>query len=476
MITRDLFNADDEGFMDDTELVRRLAIEKLEAKATELRADWARAKAALDLEYGARSQYARLRPQPAEVSAELAEEIEQIEQRLGELEEIDADAFTGELAAEAERLEERRVEIDDLVESLAVYSDNDRARAGVIVTIGDRGEFRLYEGLIERVTARDAPHREPGAGNAGDDDETWSPDDGDNDGNLEPAASHLSPEQALRKELGFSQSLVDDLKAHRHQITRAHLAGNFEVAFDLALYALCTDVFDRFRYHTNPLDLRATEAAPGSSLNDLGGTAADRLLEAQRAALDLDWLKLPPAEGFATLVALPPRTKQKLFAWCVASTLKPQFAIEDRADPVLEAAGRRLAIPFADFWRPTAANYWGRVKKAHGLGIGQEILGPRWARDHAGDKKPVLAAALETAFDPAQSQACIGLDQAPRYNAAIWLPPGMAYTAAKGNPPADLANPDAQAEAGDDIGLAADELPPFLTGDEPAALESASLC
>ena len=258
--------------MDDAELVRRLAIEKLEAKAAELRADWVWAKAALDLEYGALSQYARLRPQPAEVPAELAEEIEQIEQRLGELEEIDADAFTGELAAEAERLEERRVEIDDLVESLAVYSDNDRARAGVIVTIGDRGEFRLYEGLIERVTARDAPHREPGAGNAGDDDETWSPGDGDNDGNLEPSASHLSPEQALRKELGFSQSLVDDLKAHRHQITRAHLAGNFEVAFDLALYALCTDVFDRFRYHTNPLDLRAIEAAPRSSLNDLGGT------------------------------------------------------------------------------------------------------------------------------------------------------------------------------------------------------------
>jgi len=148
----------------------------------------------------------------------------------------------------------------------------------------------------------------------------------------------------------------------------------------------------------------------------------------------------------------------------------------DRADPVLETAGQRLAIPFADFWRPTAANYWGRVKKAHGLAIGAEIFGDRWARDHVGDKKPVLAAALETAFDPAQSQACIGLGQAPRDNAAIWLPPGMAYAAAESSPPADLADPDAEAETGDDIGLAADELPPFLTGDEPAALEGASSC
>jgi ParB family chromosome partitioning protein len=474
-ITRDLFNADDEGFMDDAALVRRLAIEKLEAKAAELRADWAWAKAALDLEYGALSQYARLRPQPAEVPAELAEEIEQIEQRVGELEEIDGDAFTNEFAAEAERLEERRVEIDDLVESLAVYSDKDRARAGVIVTIGDRGEFRLYEGLIERVTARDAPHREPGAGNAGDDAETWSPDDGDNDGNLEPAASHLSPEQALRKELGFSQSLVDDLKAHRHQITRAHLAENFAVAFDLALYALCTDVFDGFRYHTNPLDLRAIEAAPRSSLNDLSDTPADRLIEMLRAALDLDWLKLPPADGFAALAALPPSAKQKLFAWCIASCLKPQLAVEDRADPVPEAAGWRLAIPFADCWRPTAANYWGRVKKAHGLAVAGEIFGERWARDHAGDKKPVLAAALETAFDPAKSEACIGLGQTARDAAAAWLPPGMPYDGASADARpdhVDHAAPDRAAT--DDMDPAAAELPAFLTEDEPVALDSAT--
>jgi hypothetical protein len=34
----------------------------------------------------------------------------------------------------------------------------------------------------------------------------------------------------------LSQSLVDDLKAHRLQIMGTHLAGKFGVAFDLALY------------------------------------------------------------------------------------------------------------------------------------------------------------------------------------------------------------------------------------------------
>jgi ParB family transcriptional regulator, chromosome partitioning protein len=40
-VTRDLFSGDDEGFMDDPALVRRLAIEKLEAKAAERRPQWA---------------------------------------------------------------------------------------------------------------------------------------------------------------------------------------------------------------------------------------------------------------------------------------------------------------------------------------------------------------------------------------------------------------------------------------------------
>jgi ParB family chromosome partitioning protein len=175
---------------------------------------------------------------------------------------------------------------------------------------------------------------------------------------------------------------------------------------------------------------------------------------------------------------LPSEVKQRLFARCIALCLKPQLAIEDGADPVIEAAGWRLAIPFADYWRPTAANYWGRVKKAHGIAIGSEILGERWARDHAGDKKPELAAALETAFDPAKSTACIGLDRAARESAAAWLPPGMAYAdPAANNPSTDPQWDEAAPLAGDpddgkptEIDLPPTELPAFQTEDEPIGI------
>jgi ParB family chromosome partitioning protein len=146
----------------------------------------------------------------------------------------------------------------------------------------------------------------------------------------------------------------------------------------------------------------------------------------------------------------------------------------------VESAVGRLAIPFADFWRPTAANYWGRVKTAHGLAIAKAILGPRWARDHADAKKPILAAALEKAFDPAANTASIGLDRAARDGAAAWLPPGRAYAEDRG----DGADPQSSAAAdveefeaeAAEIGLTHAELPAFLTEDEAAgdALDGAS--
>jgi ParB family chromosome partitioning protein len=406
-----------------------------------------------------------IRARASEVPAELAAEIERIEQRLGELEDVDPDAWTAELAAEAEQLDDRRNEIDETIAGLAVYSDKDRARAGCIVTIGEHGDFCLHQGLVERSPIRGEAAAHAGEpGDDGDEAPASAPSE-DEDDDPSPRPSSASAEQAVRKECGFSQMLVDDLKAHRLQIARAHLAGDFGVAFDLALYSLCVDLFERFGYRSHPLDLRAAESELRSSLNDLSGTPADRLLEARRQALDLDWLKLPPAEGFQALSALPAAAKRRLFAWCIASCLKPQLAIEDRADPVVEFAVGRLAIPFADYWRPTGANYWGRVRKAHGLAIAKAILGPRWERDHADAKKPILAAALEKAFDPADNTAAIGLDRAARDGAAAWLPPGIAYAEDRG----DGADPQSGAAADVDEFEAK---PPRSTRRTPSCLPS----
>jgi ParB family chromosome partitioning protein len=211
-----------------------------------------------------------VRPQPAELPPELAAEIERIERRLGELEDVSEEEWTDALMTEAAQLEERHNEIDEMTEGLAGYAEKDRARAGCIVTIGDDGEFCLHQGLVDRSAMRGGSGVD--ATETGDDsDEELVPGSSEEDD-----ASGPSPtaEQIVRKECGFSQVVVDDLKAHRLQITRAHLAGDFGVAFDLALYALCVDLLDR-GYRSRPLDLRAIETRPRSSLNDLAGTPED---------------------------------------------------------------------------------------------------------------------------------------------------------------------------------------------------------
>ena len=463
----DLFSTREEGFMDDAALVRRLAIEKLEAKAAELRSSWAWAKPMLDPDYGFTAEYRRVHPKPAQLSPEAAEEIARLEQRLAELDDIAEDDWTDELAAEAEQLEERHAELARTAEDQAVYSDQDRAVAGCYRH--DRRSWRVPGLRRSRRTRRS--REEDGA----DISETTADSGRRPNGSVtsedeQASGPTLTREQTVRKECGLSQVLVDDLKAHRLQITKAHLAADFAVAFDLALYSLCIEVL-HLGYRPHPLDLTAVETPLRSSLNDLADTPADRLLEAHRQALETDWLRLPPAEGFEALSALPREAKQRLFAWCIAAALNGQLAVEDRANPVLECLGQRLAIPFAEYWRPTAANYWGRAKKAHGLAVADAVLGARWVRDHADDNKPALAAALERAFDPMTAAECIGLDRAAREAAAAWLPPGMAYADGLANHrEAEDAVAVTTGDSCDDEptgAVTASDLPAFLIADEP---------
>ena len=455
-VIRDLFSERDEGYLEDAGLVRKLALDRLEAKAKELEAEWSWAKAMLDPDYGFTSEFGRVYPQPIDAPEEVTKEIEQIDARLEEIEQIDADGWTEAIEAEAEKLTERKEDLDEVLSEHTVFTAEDKARAGCVVTVGPDGREQVYEGLVPR----DELEAQAGNGHAG----TSESSTGATDSAVLPS----SPEQVLRKENGVSQVLMEDLKAHRAQITKAHLAEDFDAAFDLALYSLCLGTHHS-GYRSNPLDIRATPTVQRSSLNDLGGTPADRVLTARQETLPRSWLELSPAESFAALCALSAEEKQVLFAWCVAHCLEAQLAFEDRADPVIEQVGERLGIDFAAHWRPTADNYWSRVKKDHAIEIGGKVLGPRWRRDHAKLKKPVIAKSLEAAFSGEKSTRPM-LDADALAKAAKWLPPGMAYgaDAAEERPDAVDAAPngavsDAAAAISETEGSDAVVLPEFLT-------------
>ncbi len=432
-ITRDLFCDHDEGFMDDAALVRRLAQTKLEAEAAALAPDWKWVRPVLDPALGTPFDYGRIEPTQAEPSPDLRAVLDDLAQREDNLANVAAEDWSADHEAEAEDIAARQEEVGRTLAAQATFAEADRRRAGCLITIGPDGLLRVLQGMIDPA---DRAIEADGADPAGSDAGTETP-----------------------KGRGFSQALIDDLKAHRLQIAKAHLAQDFAVAFDLALFTLCRAVLG-FGYTVSPLDLRAVPTREASSLDDLDGTPAAVLLAAQREVLSLAWLSLPADQGFQSLCALPDEAKAALFAWCVAQCLKPQLASDSGADPALEQVGARLRIDAAAHWRPTADNYWSRVTKAHALEAGGEILGDRWRRDHLADKKPALAKALEAAF--AGDATTLGFDAATARRAAAWLPSGMAFGEAPIPVPAGATVPGASLPPVDD---APEDLPAFLTAD-----------
>ena len=219
--------------MDDAALVRRLAIEKLEAKAAELRPHWAWAKPVLDLDYGFTRQFGRVQPQPAEFPPEIAAELQGSRSASRKSRNSPRTTCPTRLMTEAAgaRGTPRRADRDDR-SPRHLCRGRSRSIAGASSRSAMTANSWSIEGLVDRVgIAR--PTMPPIAGGDGDEPATAttraSRSGAGDDQRASDAGADASAtaEQAMRKECGFSQALVDDLKAHRLQIARAHLAGGF---------------------------------------------------------------------------------------------------------------------------------------------------------------------------------------------------------------------------------------------------------
>ena len=253
--------------------------------------------------------------------------------------------------------------------------------------------------------------------------------------------------------------LADDLCSIRTALVKAHLANDFEAAFDLMLFQLGRAVFTR-GYRAHALDIAITETAdrPTTRMNDekFGAWSPAEAILADRSNLRLDWLTIEDdGQSFAALRALPEADKQALFAASVARTVNGQLAFEPQARPELEATIARLDIDFAGQVRPTADMLWSRINKGRILDIARKTLGAAWASARAKNKKPALARAMEEAF--AAGSPPVGITADAHAAALAWTPPGFAAFDA-----GDVGVEDAGTET-----AAAAEAPVSVAGSEP---------
>ena len=334
-------------------LLEKLAMAKLQAAADELATRWKWATAMIEVDWNDTARYGRIEPQPADPSPEEQAEIDRLQTRHDELVNLDDGDWTEDLVAEGERIEARLDEIEAAIEARAVFRREDLRLAGCIVTVGRDGAMQLIQGLVK---PEDMPKP------------AESSDVGTTTGNGHDAAAgthrvHV-PEQSVaapmappkdrgaeaRKEAGVGIGLADDLRSIRTALVKAKLAGDFEAAFDLALFQMGRAVFaPGYRDHALDIAVKETPDRPNTRMND--ADFADRspgeaMLE-DRSHLSMDWLEIEDdGESFAALRALPQADKEALFAACVARTVKGQLAFEPH--PPKGSRVRTLPVPPAE--------------------------------------------------------------------------------------------------------------------------------
>ena len=240
-----------------------------------------------------------------------------------------------------------------------------------------------------------------------------------------------------RAEAGVGIGLSDDLRAIRTALVKAHLANDFEAAFDLVVFQLVRAVFARgYTASWHALDIVFNETAdrPNTRANDddFAGWSPGEAMLADWSHLPFEWLEgEDDAACFAALRALPRADKETLFAAAIARTVKGQLAFEHEARPELEATVARLGIDFARHVRPTADMLWSRINKSRILDVARKTFGAAWTSARAKYKKAKLAEAMETAF--AAGDTPVGLGATAHAAALAWAPPGFAAFDAGGS-------------------------------------------
>ena len=390
-LTRDLFENDRGGWLQDPALLDRLVHDKLKQDAEALSAEgWKWIAVAVDFPYGHTNGLRRLEGETVDMSEEetarraaLQAEFDALEAEHAEADELpdEVDQRLGELEAEIEALDNRPVRFDPA----------EIARAGVFVSLNRDGCLDIERGYVRPEDEAKADQ------DRADQDEETPSMTGQSpmprasgvtaivlDSGLNPAAAEEDDDGDTVKPL--SERLLAELSAHRTVALRNAVAAHPDVAFRSVLHGLCLRVF----YHAssdNCMEISATVSGLTSQAPGLKDSAAALDFEARHA----QWqAQLPEAKGalWLHLAAMDPDSQMQLFAHLAAATVNVLREPWDRRPGALahgNVVARDVGLDMvAAGWTPTVDNYLGRVPKARILEAVREGCGEKEAQliDH----------------------------------------------------------------------------------------------
>ncbi|MFM0696379.1 ParB N-terminal domain-containing protein [Paraburkholderia graminis] len=389
-VRRDLFSDDENaGYIADAGLLQRLAAQKLDAAAGEVRAEgWGWTETRIERDVLELNRYGRLQPVQRALTDDEQREMDTLTARHDALvEQLDALGDDDENAyEEAERLE---TEIDRvnatliaLESRMLTWDAKQMAEAGAFVILNPQGELVIERGLVRRENgaALDAAGATV----------TGTPEaDSEPDAASQPAQKEKPPHSA---------KLCQRLTAHRTAAVHAELIAQPSLALAALLERVIPEVFqERYRLSFAPqalaLSCNGNRDRLLGAADDLPGSTAWGVIEAQRER----WIRELPSRRADLLPWLieqdPGTTLMDLLAFCIG-TLLDGIAGEEKPQAI-NALASALNLDMTRYWTPTRASYFDHVSKTRIAEVVASAVSPKVAADLGRMKKADAAAAAE---------------------------------------------------------------------------------
>jgi ParB family chromosome partitioning protein len=363
---RDLFEQDDEGVMLDSELVRKLALQKLEAHAEKVRAEgvaWVEVRP--DWDYSERAQFGRVRTKLRPATEAEQARIDTLDLRRGELDmQLEAAGEDDEkYDALAEQIEALASEIQALDDAREVEDPAQKACAGAVVTIGRDGKVHVERDLLK---PEDAQHF---------------------------ARSSKDVSSVPRAPREHSAALARRLNAQRTLALQAVLAERPDIAVIALTHRLVLQMFPQYALaRDGVVKIDAHNAALGAHAEELAASKAHAALQARRETLES---KLPKDAGqiFAWLLGQSQADVLGLLAFCVAQSA--DGVTDDERPQGVDELASAAGLDMREWWSATAANYFASVPKSRVLEIVRETVSAEAAATLTKLKKEALTKAAE---------------------------------------------------------------------------------
>lgn len=385
-VRRDLFSSPDDLagiFLDNPELLQRLAMEKLRGEAAAIKEEgWSWVECTLGTERAAYRGHERVemaRREPTADEAAIMEALATEQQRCadaynehqdaGDPEAEDFDAVEQQLCEAADGAEEKLMAARA---GLLQWGSEQLACAGVVVRIDSRGGVSVERGLVrpeDRATAREAT----GAGDEG--------------------QSRDEPDSAAPAKPEFSEKLMRDLTAHRTAAIQAALVQNPHIALVTLVHRMAETVFGLYGRGDDIVKVTVRQTGDGA-LAEYASEYADSPAALMLGGADAAWgERLPgsPEALFHWLLAQPQETLLELLAYCTARSVNGVAGRPGRrnhSDALVDALG----VDMADWWLPTERRYLASVSKAKALEAVKEATGVDATKATAGMKKGEVVA------------------------------------------------------------------------------------